>query len=690
MRVFYIVFGLLTICFSANSQQLFINEISQGTGAKEYVEFVVTGNATCITPVPTIDLRAVVLDDNNGDFQAGSGTGIATGALRFANTAFWSAIPQGTLILIYNESDINPAIPPNDLSMADGNCRLVIPANSVLLEGQAISPTSSVNTYPAAVSWVAGAGAWSQVAMSNTNDSFQIRQNISSASALHSVSWGNNTLNNQIYFASATGAVFSMLNSSSNNPLTQTNWFAGAVGSNETPGAANNAANDAWIGSMNPQCGVSNAIQLTLNSTPTGCGPICLGTASVSITGGTAPYVILWSNGANTSTISNLCVGTYTVAVSDAGGCSFSDQVTVINAASSLSVQLNATPETCAGACDGAITSVVSGGVGALTYLWSNAATTTSISNLCPNSYSLQVSDQAGCVGSANSTVIAGAATPNATITAAGPFTTDSSPINLQAASLGGTWSSDCGACLNSATGVFNPQIAGAGNFQICYSTGSGACVANDCVTILVTQGCVTIENSSTVSLCPDSTINFNGTLLSNAGSYAITSLAQNGCDSIFTLNLSYFPQTVSEVTQYLCLGDSVQIDGSWISQADIIYNSLLDINGCPYTKQTTVLTEDCTIEDLTVFVPNVFTPNNDGTNDTFNIFITGGNLTEGFILNRWGNIITEFSAEDLSWDGKGKEGSLVQDGVYTYVLVVKKNENDFVERVVGFVTVLR
>ena len=134
--------GLLLLSFATSAQQLYINEISQGTsGAKEYVEFLVVGNATCQTPVPTIDLRGVVIDDNNGLFATGSGTGIAAGAVRFANNVFWSAIPQGTLIVVYNNSDINPLLPPNDASMTDNNCRLVLPANSPLLEGQSVSYT---------------------------------------------------------------------------------------------------------------------------------------------------------------------------------------------------------------------------------------------------------------------------------------------------------------------------------------------------------------------------------------------------------------------------------------------------------------------------------------------------------------------------------------------------------------------
>ena len=128
----FLGFFLVFISISSFSQQLLINEVSQGTGAKEYVEFIVAGSPTCQTPVPCADLRGVIIDDNNGNFASGSGTGIAAGAVRFADNPFWSCIPQGTLIVVYNNSDVNPALPPDDVSMVDGNCRLIIPINSML------------------------------------------------------------------------------------------------------------------------------------------------------------------------------------------------------------------------------------------------------------------------------------------------------------------------------------------------------------------------------------------------------------------------------------------------------------------------------------------------------------------------------------------------------------------------------
>lgn len=95
----------------------------------------------------------------------------------------------------------------------------------------------------------------------------------------------------------------------------------------------------------------------------------------------------------------------------------------------------------------------------------------------------------AGCIATdvVDVTVIPQA---NASITPAGPFSPASGTQNLSASPAGGTWSSNCGACINAATGVFDPAIAGIGNWQICYDAGIPPCDDQDCITITVTAGC--------------------------------------------------------------------------------------------------------------------------------------------------------------------------------------------------------
>ncbi|WP_343636712.1 gliding motility-associated C-terminal domain-containing protein [Fluviicola sp.] len=842
MRFLSVLIPLLgIISFQSYSQQLIINEVSQGTGSAEYVELLVIGTPSCQTPTPCMDLRGVVLDDNNGYFAAGSGTGIAQGAVRFANNAFWSCIPQGTMIVVYNDNDRNTAIPPDDLSMSDGNCRLIIPVNSNLLEGQSISPAAGNTAYPT-TGWFAGAGTWNQVAMSNSGDSFLIMTSISAASPSHAVSYGNNSTNAIIYFSGgASGKVFSMTNNTNNNPSLQANWTSGNVGTNETPGAANNTANSAWIASMNPQCGITNGLQATATATPTGCGPTCTGTVTTTVTGGTAPYSYSWTgSGATTANLSSQCAGTYTVTVTDAGGCSTTAQATVtssggatinvtatavnetcpgacngsvsatvtggsapysyswtgnpattatisnlcpnnysvtvtdqngctgsaqatvaagtalnvtagavnetctnacngsvsttvtggsapysyswtgnpattaiisnlcpnnysvtvtdqngctgsaqatVSAGAGLNVTITSSNETCAGACDGGLTGSASGGATPYSYLWSDNSTFANISNKCPGTYSVTVTDQNGCTGNASGTVGAGPAAPDATIITTGPFATTDAPVQFTATTPGGTWTANCGTCI-SASGVFNPASAGAGTYQICYTVGNGGCSDQDCKSIVVT-GCTPQTTSESHSICPGDSYTFNGQTFTNAGSYPFVFTGQNGCDSTHTLNLSVFTVTPSSNNITRCEGDSVIVEGTWYYESDNVVINITDANGCPTTHTTQIVFEDCSIEDYAVFIPNVFTPNNDNINDFFSVSIMGGYLVEGFILNRWGNTIKEFHENDLKWDGRTQDGMMVQDGVYTYVFIISDN-NGHKTRYNGFVTVIR
>lgn len=671
------------------SQQLIINEVSQGTSSKEYVEFVVAGNPTCITPVPCMDLSGVVLDDNNGHFEAGGGAGIAGGAVRFANSSFWSCIPQGTIIVIYNNSDVNPAIPANDLSMSDGNCTLIIPINSTLIEGQSISPTSAITNYPASGSWVAGGGNWSQVSMNNSNDSFLTQASSSSATPSHAVSWGNNSNNSIIYFSgSASNKVFYFANSTDNNPSLQSNWIDGNVGSNETPGTANNVANDAWIGGMNPQCGISNNIQLTLSSTPTGCGSNCSGTANVVISGGTPPYQILWSNSATTQSISNLCAATYTVTVTDNAGCSIDDQITVSSGTSNLTVQTTPTNESCIGNCDGQISSSVSGGSQPYSFSWSNGATSNGITALCPDNYSLTVTDNAGCSIISNSIILAGPSIPDASITTTGPFTTTDNVVQMNANSTGGTWTADCGTCITS-TGQFNPQSVIAGTYEICYSTGNGNCSDMDCQTIIVTEGCTSQTTGEDAIGCPNVSVQINGTTVTTPGAYSETFVDQNGCDSTHIVFYTWHQTFPVNLNTTQCEGDTFELNGINYTETIQFSEQIVDGNGCVVTNSYSIFFEDCTIPDYNVFIPNTFTPNNDNVNDFFEIVLSGGMLESGFIMNRWGNIIHEFLPTDLIWNGETQQGNIVPDGVYTYLVNIRKF-NGISEQFHGFVTVVR
>jgi hypothetical protein len=130
------------------------------------------------------------------------------------------------------------------------------------------------------------------------------------------------------------------------------------------------------------------------------------GTATATVTGGTAPYTYVWSSGDTTATITRPA-GVYTVVVNDANGCGSATSV-VINQPPQLTVTTDVTAETCALMCNGKAKAIVVGGTTPYVYEWSNGDTTEQMSNLCPVMYSLTVSDAHGCTATAHALIDSG------------------------------------------------------------------------------------------------------------------------------------------------------------------------------------------------------------------------------------------------------------------------------------------
>ncbi len=131
-----------------------------------------------------------------------------------------------------------------------------------------------------------------------------------------------------------------------------------------------------------------------------------LGSLSLIVNGGTAPYTYLWSNGATTANLATVPLGTYTVTLTDANGCTLVHTNTVIDVP--LPWVVNSTPAAarCFGSSDGSVTLNVSGGNGpSFTFAWSNGAATQNLSNVPAGTYTVTVTDTNGCTTVANATV---------------------------------------------------------------------------------------------------------------------------------------------------------------------------------------------------------------------------------------------------------------------------------------------
>jgi gliding motility-associated-like protein len=115
-------------------------------------------------------------------------------------------------------------------------------------------------------------------------------------------------------------------------------------------------------------------------------------------------------------------------------------------------------------------------------------------------------------------------------------------------------------------------------------------------------------------------------------------------------------------------------------------------------TKQrcniTTTDTVRVTVKDCnpSIEIPNVFTPNGDGINDTFNFSIVGASDVSFTIFNRWGLEIQTTTLKQPTtfiWDGRITSGIECSDGVYFYSLSYKLVNGDLINKK-GFITLMR
>ena len=146
----------------------------------------------------------------------------------------------------------------------------------------------------------------------------------------------------------------------------------------------------------------------TATHTNVACNGDSTGTAIVSATGGTLPYIFSWNTVPvqNNDTAVNLPAGSYTATVTDAGGCSQFANVTITEPPAIVFSLDSSFDVTCNGNANGRIYISASGGTGTLSYLWSPGGyTTQDVTNLTPGTYTVTITDSNGCIETITDTI---------------------------------------------------------------------------------------------------------------------------------------------------------------------------------------------------------------------------------------------------------------------------------------------
>lgn len=168
-----------------------------------------------------------------------------------------------------------------------------------------------------------------------------------------------------------------------------------------------------WSVTLTDSLGCDTTLQLII-TTPSGiqatptvfdasCFDLCDGAIDLVVTGGLPTYTFSWTPappGGSGTNITDLCPGQWTVQISDLAGC---DTVLVmtVNAPSAILPNGSFTNETCNGPCDGTATVQPAGGAGGYAYAWSPnppvGQGTNAVSGLCAGTWSVTITDAAGC-----------------------------------------------------------------------------------------------------------------------------------------------------------------------------------------------------------------------------------------------------------------------------------------------------
>jgi hypothetical protein len=130
--------------------------------------------------------------------------------------------------------------------------------------------------------------------------------------------------------------------------------------------------------------------------------PSCLnpmgGIVEVEVSGGTAPYEFLWSNGDSSQRNDQLMADYYSVTVTDANGCEFISDQQQLRSTNEFQVGINVLNRiNCPGGTNGELVASVSGAQGPLQYAWSTSDSSRVLSDLSQGIYRVTVTDSSDC-----------------------------------------------------------------------------------------------------------------------------------------------------------------------------------------------------------------------------------------------------------------------------------------------------
>ncbi len=471
---------------------------------------------------------------------------------------------------------------------------------------------------------------------------------------------------------------------------------------------------------------------------PATCYYTCDGSARLEATGGltAGDFTYVWDDGVGTSAQENenLCPGVYEVFVSD--GTCIETFVIEIEAPDSIAIDIvEANLPSCFGDSDGSIEVAASGGAGPYEYQWADGQTSTGIENLTGGSYQIEVTDAMGCVSEfeielpePDSFVVTINEGLTEDVSCAGR---DDGQIGLNLS--GGTepfefeWTgnvSDESIALDLPDGLYEIQATDASG---CVDTTSRIISVPDPVVFeYEVEETVDCFGETTPIIITDASggaggpyqfsINFGElfaigeTVDLLAGNYVVSVFDRSGCSVRDSFAIEQPEELIVDLPAEVevPLGESVFLEPDvtgplpiityeWSPASDIFScldcpepevfpNSdklvelvVTDQNGCIASANVSLVVQAI----RNVYVPEAFSPNDDGVNDHFRIFTGPGvaGIVSFRVYDRWGSAVynreagaTLFDEENVFWNGR-VNGQDAPTGAYAYMIEVEFND---------------
>ncbi len=378
------------------------------------------------------------------------------------------------------------------------------------------------------------------------------------------------------------------------------------------------------------------------------------GSALATITGGTAPYTITWSNNqgfiGSTAEITGLAAGNYDLLVTDSNGCTASSTITLtgpeaIDLSATLSLY-NGWNVSCADVTDGSIDLVVMGGLAPFAFEWSNGATSEDLTGITTGSYTVTVTDANDCEATATYVLLAPEALDlgvDVTLLPGGFGTSCASATDgsLTATIDGGVLPYDVAWTGPNAFASTDLAISGlgAGSYTISITDG------NDCTT------------SATVQVTAPAPLNVSVSSTIYNGGYNI------GCNGTFTGNIS------TSIT-----GGIAGYNVEW-SGPDGFTSAATDLSGLAAGTYTIAVTDanGCTANSSIMLTEPEILEAELILSDAGAGFNVGCNGNDGSITV---NVTGGTNDHDFSWNGPDGFGSTAQNisglasGTYTLTIM--------------------